>query len=101
MTAMGDKITSERSMTAKAMFAKATNDQDRFTVTELSALRQDLLQVGMVDSYEAAELLRVFLTGRGYGVSPTAALDAAGRVEMAGCALPVLQLELENLAMVM
>ena len=30
-----------------------------------------------------------------------AALDAAGRVEMAGCALPVLQFELENLAMVM
>jgi hypothetical protein len=101
MTAMGEKITSDRNTTAKAIFAKATNDQDRFTVTELSALRQDLLQVGMVDSYEAAELLRVFLTGRGYGVSPTAALDAAGRVEMAGCALPVLQLELENLAMVM
>jgi hypothetical protein len=55
----------------------------------------------MLDSYEAAELLRVFLMGRGYGVSPTAALDAASRVEMAGCALPVLQHELETLAMVM
>jgi hypothetical protein len=55
----------------------------------------------MIDSYEAAELLQVFLMGRGYGVSQTAALDAAGRVEMAGCALPVLQYELENLAMVM
>ena len=76
-------------------------DSDRFTMTELAALRNDLLQGGMVDSYEAAELLRVFLMGRGYGVSPTAALDAAGRVEMAGCALPVLQHELENLAMVM
>jgi hypothetical protein len=77
------------------------NDKDRFTMTELAALRNDLLQGGMVDSYEAAELLRVFLMGRGYGVSPTAALDAAGRVEMAGCAIPVLQFELENLAMVM
>ncbi len=77
------------------------NDKDRFTMTELVALRNDLLQGGMVDSYEAAELLRVFLMGRGYGVSPTAALDAAGRVEMAGCAIPVLQFELENLAMVM
>ena len=77
------------------------NDKDRFTITELAALRNDLLQGGMVDSYEAAELLRVFLMGRGYGVCPTAALDAAGRVEMAGCALPVLQYELENLAMVM
>jgi hypothetical protein len=80
---------------------KSGTDKDRFTMTELSALRSDLLQVGMVDSYEAAELLQVFLMGRGYGVSPKAALDAAGRVEMAGCALPVLQHELENLAMVM
>ncbi len=38
-------------------------------MTELAALRNDLLQGGMVDSYEAAELLRVFLMGRGYGVS--------------------------------
>lgn len=77
------------------------NDKDRFTMTELAALRNDLLQGGMIDSYEAAELLQVFLMGRGYGVSPKAALDAAGRVEMAGCALPVLQYELENLALVM
>jgi hypothetical protein len=76
-------------------------DKDRFTMTELAALRSDLLQGGMVDSFEAAQLLQVFLIGRGYGVSPKAALDAAGRVEMAGCALPVLQHELENLAMVM
>jgi hypothetical protein len=83
-----------------AMMEKG-NDKDRFTMTELAALRSDLLQGGMIDSFEAAQLLQVFLTGRGYGVSQSAALDAAGRVEMAGCALPVLQHELENLAMVM
>lgn len=76
-------------------------EHDRFSTTELAALRQDLLQAGMADSYDAAQLLQVFLTGRGYGVSPAAALDAAGRVEMSGCAMPVLQHELENLAMVM
>jgi len=92
MTAMlNEKMTNE----------KAMNDKDRFTMTELAALRNDLLQGGMIDSYEAAELLQVFLMGRGYGVSPKAALDAAGRVEMAGCAMPVLMHELENLAMVM
>jgi hypothetical protein len=85
----------------EAMNDTVHNDKDRFTATELSALRSDLLQGGMIDSYEAAELLQIFLMGRGYGVSPKAALDAAGRVEMAGCALPVLQFELENLAMVM
>jgi hypothetical protein len=77
------------------------DDKERFTMTELTALRNDLMQGGMIDSYEAAELLQVFLMGRGYGVSPKAALDAVGRVEMAGCALPVLRSELENLALVM
>jgi hypothetical protein len=75
--------------------------REKFSVTELSALRNDLLQGGMVDSREAAEVLQVFLMGRGYGVSPQAAIDAAGRVEMAGCSLPVLERELESLALVM
>ncbi|HTS58606.1 MAG TPA: hypothetical protein VMH03_13745 [Terriglobales bacterium] len=75
--------------------------KDRFSVTELTALRNDLLQAGIVDSRDAAELLQVFLMGRGYGVSPQAAMDAAGRVEMSGCSMPVLQHELENLALVM
>jgi hypothetical protein len=75
--------------------------KEQFSVTELTALRNDLLQSNMIDSFEAAELLQVFLMGRGYGVSPQAAMDAAGRVESAGCTLPVLQHELENLALVM
>jgi hypothetical protein len=99
MTAMFES-NFEGSRLATVMNA-AKNDQDRFTAVELAALRSDLMQGGMIDSYEAAELLQVFLMGRGYGVSPKAALDAAGRVEMAGCAMPVLQHELENLAMVM
>jgi hypothetical protein len=100
MTAMfNEEMTNEKMTNEKARVEK--NDKDRFTMTELAALRNDLLQGGMIDSYEAAELLQVFLMGRGYGVSPKAALDAAGRVEMAGCAMPVLMHELENLAMVM
>ena len=75
--------------------------RERFSSTELTALRNDLLQGGMIDSRDAAELLQVFLMGRGYGVSPQAALDAAFRVESAGCAMPILQQELENLALVM
>ncbi|HUK26335.1 MAG TPA: hypothetical protein VLV49_17265 [Terriglobales bacterium] len=75
--------------------------RENFSVPEITALRNDLLQGGLLDSRDAAELLQVFLMGRGYGVSPQAALDAASRVEMAGCSLPVLQRELENLALVM
>jgi hypothetical protein len=41
--------------------------KDRFSSTELTALRNDLLQGGLIDSREAAELLQVFLMGRGYG----------------------------------
>ncbi len=96
MTAMFEETRFEQEMNDRTH-----NDKDRFTANELAALRSDLLQGGMIDSYEAAELLQVFLMGRGYGVSPKAALDAAGRVESAGCALPVLQHELENLALVM
>src|SRR5579863_2646514 len=101
MSLIGKSDRRSESEVMTAMTQKAMNDKDRFTLTELATLRNDLLQGGMIDSYEAAELLQVFLMGRGYGVSPKAALDAAGRVEMAGCALPVLQHELENLAMVM
>jgi hypothetical protein len=101
MTAMFDNARFDEARFEAAMTTAVHNDKDRFTATELAALRSDLLQGGMIDSYEAAELLQIFLMGRGYGVSPKAALDAAGRVEMAGCALPVLQHELENLAMVM
>jgi hypothetical protein len=75
--------------------------RETFSTTELTALRNDLLQGGLIDSREAAELLQVFLMGRGFGVSPQRARDAASRVEMAGCSLPVLQHELENLALVM
>jgi len=53
-----------------AMNDKSMNDKDRFTMTELAALRNDLLQGGMIDSFEAAELLQVFLMGRGYGFRP-------------------------------
>jgi hypothetical protein len=43
----------------------------------------------------------VFLIGQGFGASPEAALDAASRVEMSGCSMPVLQREMEALALAM
>ena len=73
---------------------------EKFSSGELTALRSELLQGGL-DSWEAAQLLQVFLSGRGYGVSPEAALDAASRVEGAGCSLEAIQRELDRVAMVM
>lgn len=75
--------------------------KEAFSMSELTSLRNDLMQGGLADAWEAAELVQVFLNGRGYGVSPQAAMDAVGRVEMAGCTLPVLQHEMESLALVM
>jgi hypothetical protein len=75
--------------------------KDTFSSAELTALRNDLIHDFLIDSREAAELLQLFLTGRGFGASPEAARDAVGRVERSGCSIPVLQRELEDLALVM
>ena len=73
---------------------------EKFTIAEVSALRNELMQ-RMLDPSEAAELLQVFLMGRGYGVSPTAALDAASKMGAAGCSFAAIQKELEAVALVM
>lgn len=72
---------------------------EKFSVAEVTALRNELLQGGL-DSFQTAELLKMFLAGRGYGVSPESALDAAGRIET-NCNLESLHKELESLALVM
>jgi hypothetical protein len=74
--------------------------QGAFSKAEVTALRNDLLQSVQVDYREAAELVHMFLRGRGYGASAEATLDAVGRVEMSGCSMSVLQRELEALALV-
>jgi hypothetical protein len=66
---------------------------EKFSIAELAALRNELLMGGL-DSLQAGEVVQMFLKGRGYGVSPEAALDAASRVEGAGCAIEVIQKEL-------
>jgi hypothetical protein len=74
--------------------------EERFTTAEVAALRNDLLQSG-VDHWQAAEMLSVFLTGRGYGISRQNARDAVSRMETAGCSVECMQRELEQLALVM
>ena len=72
---------------------------EKFSVPELVALRSELL-LGMLDSRGAAELLQLFLAGRGYGVSPEVAMDAVSRVEVSGCSMEVIQRELDRIALV-
>ena len=72
----------------------------KFTETDLSLLRDELMQSGL-DHWQAAELIGSFLTVRGYGVSHHAARGAASRIESVGCSLKSMQEELEKLALVM
>jgi hypothetical protein len=73
---------------------------EKFTATDLSSLREELMQSGL-DSWQAGELISAFLSGRGYGVSNHAARGAASRIESFGCSLQHMQEELEKLALVM
>ena len=73
---------------------------EKFSEPELTALRTQLLQ-GVSDFREAAELMQMFLVGRGYGVSPEEARHAALRAEVAGCSIEAIQRELkETIALV-
>ena len=73
---------------------------EKFATADLSALRNDLLQTGL-DSFQAAELIASFLTGRGYGVSQDDALAAAARIEAERCSTEAMQTELERIALTM
>ena len=73
---------------------------EKFPIAELQDLRNGLLQGGL-DSWQAAELVSSFLSGRGYGVSRQSARDAVMRLEGISCSLECMQEELEKLAMVM
>ena len=73
---------------------------EKFSATELVNLRSEVLRFG-IDSWQAAEVLRDFLTGRGYGVNAEHARGAVARLEAAGRNLDGIQEELERLAFVM
>ena len=73
---------------------------EKFAVAELSGLRTELLQSG-VDSWQAAELVTSFLSGRGYGADPTLVREAVMRLEGNSCPLDAMQRELERVAYVM
>lgn len=73
---------------------------EKFPLLELQELRDGLLQNGL-DSWQAAELISSFLSGRGYGVSRQGARDAVLRFEGIGHSIDCIQAELEKLALVM
>jgi hypothetical protein len=74
-----------------------THGIEKFTACDLAALRSDLLQSG-VDSFQAAELVTSFLSGRGYGISTDEARGVASKIEGVGSTVESIQEELERVA---
>ena len=79
-------------------YATAAGTTEKFTLTDLSSLREELMQSGL-DSWQAAELISSFLNVRGYGVSHHAARGAVAAIESGS--LTAMREELEKLAFVM
>jgi hypothetical protein len=73
---------------------------EKFSMAELSRLRQELMQSG-IDSRQAAELLTAFLGAHGYGVNSALVPDVLPRLEGFGCSVDCIQAELERVALVM
>jgi hypothetical protein len=73
---------------------------EKFTPSDLLTLRSELLQSG-VDSFQAAEIVANFLSGRGYGVSSHEARGVVSRIELPGTTSDLIQAELERVARVM
>ena len=72
---------------------------EKFTPTDLMTLRSELLQSG-VDSFQAAEIVTNFLSGRGYGVCTNEARIVASAIEVHGATAEHIQAELERVARV-
>jgi hypothetical protein len=77
-----------------------TSKIEQFSATQLENLRTALMD-SAIDSWQAADVLRIFLAGRGYGISPQGARDAIARLEGTDRALDSMQEELERVAVVM
>jgi hypothetical protein len=73
---------------------------EKFPVAELAGLRTELLQTSM-DSWQAAELVTTFLTGRGYGSNQAMVREAVVRLEANACTYECMQQELERVAYMM
>jgi hypothetical protein len=73
---------------------------ERFTQADLIRLRNQLVN-SSIDSFQAAQIVSSFLSGRGYGVSQHEARIAASRIDTPRCTVERMQTELERVARVM
>jgi len=67
---------------------------------EVATLKRDLLH-GELDSFEAAQVIKMFVAEHGYGISPDRAWDAAMNFDSSGRDMELFQRELEASVLVM
>jgi hypothetical protein len=73
---------------------------DKFSFAEVAILRSHLQSWGL-DSFQVAEIVKMFIAEHGYGISSEMAFDAVKRLEGAGPTVESFHRELETLALVM
>jgi hypothetical protein len=73
---------------------------EKFAATDLTELRKELQQGG-IDSWQAAELVGAFLSGRGYGVANNDLRNATARIDSFAGSIQRMQEELEKVAFYM
>ena len=73
---------------------------EKFSVTELANLRNELVRAGL-DSWQAAEVVTSFLSGRGYGTNHEDVRGQVHHFESVGCSFERMQEVLERVALVM
>ncbi len=73
---------------------------EKFPVPELMNLRNDLMHSGL-DSWQAAEVVSHFLSGRGYGTNSDGLRSAVHHLEGMSCTFERMQEVLERVALVM
>lgn len=82
------------------MTAAKSIEIEKFPEADLTSLRQELLHSGL-DSWQAADLIRCYLSNRGYGVSNHAARHTATQLEYHRYDVQRMREELEKIALVM
>jgi hypothetical protein len=72
----------------------------KFSSIEIATLRSDLLHAAL-DSFQAAQVIKMFIAEHGYGISPDRALDAAINFDASGRNMESFHRELEASALSM
>jgi hypothetical protein len=86
--------------TGVSAMSENTDRVEQFSQSDLLMLRNELFSTG-VDSFQAADIVANFLSGRGYGISSHEARMVASRIEGLRSTVGHIQTELERVARVM